>query len=261
MRVAVVVPVRDAPTLARCRAALEAEAPHELLIEEDGMGRGPGATRNAGAARALDADAYAFVDADCFAEPGWLAAGVAALASADLVQGAVLPDGSVGRWDRTVSVERLSPLFESANLFVRRELFEALGGFPDGIADPRKHLAEDVYLGWAAVRAGARVAFAPDAVVRHAVFPRSAADARREQWRARHFPEIVRTVPELRRAFLRQRVFLSPRSRDFDLALLGVATRNPLLTIPYLRRGPRLSDAVTCAALLYGSVRHRSVVL
>ncbi len=263
MRVAVVVPARDADaTLPRCREALRAQTgvDFELLIEEDGTGRGPGATRNAGAGRALDCDAYAFVDADCFAEPGWLAAGVAALAQADLVQGAVLPDGPVGRFDRTVSVERLSPLFESANLFVRRELFERLGGFSDGIADPDKHLAEDVYLGWAAVRAGARVAFAPDAVVRHAVFPRSAREARAEQWRARYFPEIVRAVPELRRAFLRNRVFLSPRSRDFDLALLGLVLRRPLLALPYLRRGPSLSDAVTFAALMYGSVRHRSFV-
>ena len=143
---------------------------------------------------------------------------------------------------------------------MRRELFERLGGFSDGIADPDKHLAEDVYLGWAAVRAGARVAFAPDAVVRHAVFPRSAREARAEQWRARHFPEIVRAVPELRTAFLRHRVFLTPRSRDFDLALLAILLRRPLLAVPYLRRGPRVADAVTFAALMYGSVRHRTFV-
>ncbi len=239
--------------------------PDAVIVEEDAAGRGPGATRNAGAARAADVDAYAFTDADCFPDPGWLAAGIAALAHADLVQGRVVPDGPVGPHDRTVSVERLSPLFESANLFVSRGLFERLGGFSDGIADPGKHLAEDVYFGWAARRAGARIAFAPGAVVRHAVFPRSAREAVAEQLRARHFPEIVRAVPELRETFLRQRVFLSPRSRDFDLALAGVllARRHPLAllaAVPYLRRGPRLADALTAAALAYGSVRQRALV-
>lgn len=262
MRVAVVVPARDAPTLDRCVACLRAQTrpPDELVVQEDERGRGPGATRNLGAARAGAVDAYAFVDADCFAEPGWLAAGLAALGNADLVQGAVLPDGPVGPNDRTVSVERLSPLFESANLLVRREHFERLGGFSDGIADPGKHLAEDVYLGWAAVRAGARVAFAPDAVVRHAVFARSPREARAEQWRARHFPEVVRAVPELRTAFLRHRVFLSTRSRDFDLFLAALLLRQPLLAVPYLRRGPRLSDAITFAALMHGSLRQRTFV-
>lgn len=300
MTVAVVIPARDAEaTLPSALAAVAAQAPeHELIVVDDGShapvrapgarllrtpGLGPGGARNAGVA-ATDATFLAFTDADCVPSPGWLAAGLRALETADLVQGRVIADPAAPRhpFDRTIEVPALSPLFETANLFVRRELFDRLGGFPDGIADPRKRLAEDVFFGWAARRAGARIAFAPDALVEHAVFRRGAGAFVAERARLRHFPAMVAAIPELRGAGLRHRVFLTAQTRDFDLALAGLMAaglaRRPAAlaaALPYALRVSRAArgrpprtaaalvaaDAVGAAALLAGSARRRTLVL
>jgi GT2 family glycosyltransferase len=304
--VSVVIPARNAAsTLAATLDALGASGV-EVVVVDDGSvdgtasvaerhgartvrleGSGPGAARNAGAA-ATSGEALAFLDADCVPAPGWLEAGLATLRDADLVQGRVLPDPSAVRhpWDRTVSVSAARGLFEAANLFVRRDWFERLGGFPDGIPAPGKHLAEDVFFGWRAVRAGARTAFCSDAVVHHAVFPRSAGEFVGERARLRHFPAIAREVPELRPTFFRHRVFLTRQSAAFDAAVAGVlaaaATRSPLplaAALPYahrlyrtVRHWPRYpawriagvtvaADAAGAAALVRGSVAARAVVL
>jgi glycosyltransferase involved in cell wall biosynthesis len=150
------------------------------------VNRGPGPSRNAGA-RAGTGAVIAFTDADCEPAPDWLTAGVAALdRGADLVQGAVSPTPGVvfGPFDRTLEIRRWSGLFETANLLVRREAFERVDGFrpfldeerDDGEPGLRPTLqegpfGEDLWFGFRAQRAGARVAFAPDALVHHAVFP------------------------------------------------------------------------------------------
>jgi hypothetical protein len=230
----------------------------------------------------------AFTDADCVPAPDWLARGLAALDDAELVQGAVVPERPPGPLDRTIRVTAPSGLFETANLLVRRPVFAAAGGFAPGLTPGGgKELGEDVLFGWAARRAGARVAFAPDAVVAHAVVARGAAGFVAERARLRAFPELVRRVPELRGAVLHRRVFLTPRTAAFDLAaaaaLLAVATRRPaplaLALAPYARIAARATaglpprararlaavhlaaDAAGCAALVTGSVRARTPVL
>ncbi|HEU4978787.1 MAG TPA: glycosyltransferase [Solirubrobacteraceae bacterium] len=284
---AVVVPARDAgATLPALRAALAAQdlrEPCEVVVVDDAAGAGPGAARNEGVAR-CSADVLAFTDADCVPEPGWLRAGLAALAAgADVVQGRVVPAEPPGPFDRTVSVPGLTHLYETANLFVRRAWFERAGGFEPWLSPADgKELAEDAWLGARLARAGARVAFAPDAVVRHAVERRGAAAFVRERARLVHFPQIAARIPELRERRFHRRVFLSPRSAAFDLALAGIATRRPLLAaaaaLPYARlvaaeaRGwgplaPRVgaagiaADAVGLGALALGSLRARSVLL
>jgi len=238
----------------------------------DAGGRGPGAARNAAVA-ASRAPVLAFTDADCVPAPGWLRCGLAALrAGAGVVQGRVVPAGPVGPWDRTLWVSSLSGLFETANLLTTRERFDAVGGFEPWLAPRRsKELGEDVWLGWRLVRAGARPAFAPHAVVAHAVERRGPAGFVAERARARFFPALVRRVPELREAFLWRGAFLTRRSAAFDLALAGLAVRRRALALPYLlllgrdglRRAPVhvAADAVTAASLLAGSARSRRVVL
>jgi GT2 family glycosyltransferase len=253
-----------------------------------GGGGSAGAARNAGAAGAV-APALAFTDADCMPSPGWLAAGLRALARADLVQGRVDPDPTAARhpWDRTVSVTAAWGLFESANLFVDRGWFERVGGFSDGIAArDNRPLAEDVFLGWALRDAGAQTAFAPDARVEHAVVRRGATAYVAERLRLRHFPEIARRAPGIRETFLRRRVFLPGPTPAFEAALLGtavaVAMRSPIpivAALPYTRRLHRLirqwpahpawrllavtvaADAVGAAALVRGSLEQRTLVL
>ena len=173
-------------------AIAERWAPRIRVIRSE-VSRGPGAARNLGADQAR-APVLAFTDSDCFPTPGWLTAGVRAINDgADLVQGAVRPDPSVPRtpFDRTVVVERDAGLYPTANIFVRRELFTSLGGFRDWLLEheqrigrrryappdrrrartARTPIGEDTLFAWGGRRRGARTAFAPEALVHHAVVP------------------------------------------------------------------------------------------
>jgi glycosyltransferase involved in cell wall biosynthesis len=311
--ISVIIPARDAA--ATIAATLEAVAgqdigrPYEVIVVDDGstddtariaaaapepvrvvrqVAAGPGPARNRGVAEATGR-VLVFTDADCVPTPGWLRAGIAALEGADLVQGAVRPDPASARapFDRTIWVNGQVALYETANLLVRRELFERLGGFEDwlGPVVGRKPLAEDVWFGWRARRAGARIEFSDDALVHHAVFPRSAAEYVAERLRLVYFPAIVERIPELRRELLFARVFLNQRSAALDAAALGASaalrrrSAAPLaLAIPYAwmlgrdarrwgRRAPvaaaggLAADVVGMLALLAGSVRRRTPVL
>jgi glycosyltransferase involved in cell wall biosynthesis len=313
----VIVPARDArPTLARTLRALagqELDGGFEVMVVDDGSrdgtadvaraadgpatvtvieqpASGPAAARNLGVARARGT-LLAFCDADVFPAPGWLAAGVSALRSADLVQGRVLPDPAarLGPFDRTIWITSQVGLWETANLFVTRRAFDAAGGFEEWITPRRgKALAEDVWFGHRALRQGARPAFCAQALAHHAVFRRGWRAYVVERTRLRYFPAMARQMPELRDSFLYRRLFLNPRSARFELALaaggLAITTRRgaPLLAaLPYARTvrtqarraaasdpsatttaaADVLADVVGWAALAAGSVRYRSPVL
>jgi GT2 family glycosyltransferase len=310
MTVSVIVPARDAAvTLPGALAALAVQrldGDYEVLVVDSGSrdatprlvedaarragavrllrnpGGEPASSRNLGARHAAG-DVLAFTDADCEPDPGWLAAGLRALrAGAELVQGRVVPARDPGPFDRTVSVGAEHGLYETANLFVTRAAFERAGGFAPvpgielGAGAP---FGEDAWFAWRARRAGAPSAFAPDAVVRHAVLARGPGGYVAERARCRHFPALVAAIPELRSAFLYRRAFLSPASARFDMALAGAGLalargrRGPLLlALPWaaelarLRRPERIAaraaaDAVTFAALSAGSLRSRTPVL
>jgi glycosyltransferase involved in cell wall biosynthesis len=286
-RVSVIIPARDAaPTLERTLQAVGAQRlaePFEVIVVDDGSrddtaaitrrheplvtlvsnqtSLGPGAARNRGVAAAA-APVLAFTDADCFPAPDWLASGLEALAHAELVQGRVAPDPSVRRtpFDRTLWVEDHFGFYQTANLFVRRETFDAVGGFRDWAlerqdrrrwaADRRRGRAmrtpigEDTLFAWRALRQGARSGFAEDAVVHHAVVPGGIRDEVADRWHwARDMPGLVRLVPELRRRPLYRRVFFNICSAQFDqvlaaLALAALSRRRLWLfaCAPYLRR-------------------------
>lgn len=312
MLISVIVPARDAAaTLGATVAALsdqDLDGPYEVIVVDAGSeddtaaiaertgapvrviragDARPGAARNAGV-EAATAPLLAFTDADCAPERGWLRAGIDALSEADLIQGAVIADPSAERhpFDRTIELGGPTGLFETANLFVTRDAFALAGGFDDwSAALVDSHFGEDAVFGWRARRAGARFAFAAEARVAHAVFPRGPADYVAERRRLEHFPALVALVPELRREFLTAGVFLTERSARFDLALAGLAVaakRRSLLplvgAIPYAaaiarRAAPHrhnaplvaatevAADAVGFGALVLGSLRHRTPVL
>lgn len=328
--ISVIIPARDAaPTLDRTLAALSAqriEGDFEVVVVDDGsrdetpeiarahssfvrlvsnpQSVGPGAARNHGVGQAA-APVLAFTDADCFPTPDWLAAGLAMLGQADLVQGPVAPDPTVARtpFDRSVVVERGGGFFPTANLFVRRAVFDAVGGFRDWVLEERGHrewavdrrrarasrtpIGEDTLFAWTAVRQGARSAFAPDAIVHHAVVPGSVLDDVADRWHwARDMPGLARLVPELRDGTFHRHLFFNEVTAKFDYALAGLAaatvtrqSRWLLAAVPYLRHvrnharqwpkrdqltylaGAPLVEAATLAALLSGSLAWRSLVL
>lgn len=194
-KVTVVVPVRDGgDQLREVVAALEAQSlgsgDFEVVIADDGSRDGAvdllarrdwlrvetGPRRNSYAARNMGAsvaraDALAFCDADCRPEPRWLEEGLASLTIFDVVGGAVrfvVPDGRTV-WtlldiDTFLDQERAvrNGTAVSANLFVRRSVFEMVGGFDDTLPNQG-----DFDFVKRAVAAGARLGYSEQAAVRH----------------------------------------------------------------------------------------------
>lgn len=193
--ISVIVPVRNGedslPALLASIAAQTLERERfELIVVDNAstdqtaeLARASGATvvhepkpnrsraRNAGA-RAARADVFAFTDADCEADPGWLAAFLACRGAAPLVAG----DVRVSTGQPPNAVERFESLWRfgqehwvrdgwaaTANLLVERSAFEAIGGFDTGW----RHIGEDVDFCLRARRKGLALGWCPDAVVSH----------------------------------------------------------------------------------------------
>jgi glycosyltransferase involved in cell wall biosynthesis len=231
--------------------------PLVTLISGEGCG-GAGAARNQGA-RASHASVLAFTDADCLPTPQWLARGLQQLEDVGLVQGRVRPDPAVDRtpFDRSLSVDGDNGFYQTANLLVRRSVFDDAGGFRDwalerkpwwrlsnnGRASGRteRPIGEDTLFGWTARRQGARSAFAQDAVVHHVVLPGSLHGAIVDRWNwTTKMPGLAWFVPELRKQTFYGRWFFSKRTAQFDLAVAAVIaaglcrrTRLLLAALPY----------------------------
>jgi glycosyltransferase involved in cell wall biosynthesis len=283
----VIIPARDAaPTLERTLRAVAAQRlaePFEVIVVDDGSrddtaaiarrheplvtlvsnpeSQGPGAARNRGV-EASRAPVLAFTDADCFPSENWLVGGLESIAGADLVQGRVEPDPSVPRtpFDRTLWVEDHGGFYQTANLFVRREMFEAVGGFRDWALERpgrrtwsvdrrrgramRTPIGEDTVFAWAARRIGASSAFADHALVYHVVVPGGVRDDMADRWHwSRDMPGLARLVPELREGTFHRRWFFNAWTAEFDLAVAGLIasalTRRTwwlLAGVPYVRR-------------------------
>lgn len=133
--------------------------------------QGAGPARNAGVA-ASTGDIIAFIDSDCRPDPAWLASGVAALKGADLVGGTVrvsvddpLRPNPVEAFEQVFAFDNRSYVLKkgfsgTGNLFTRRTVFDAVGGF-------RTVVSEDADWSRRATAAGYRLAFAAEAIVSH----------------------------------------------------------------------------------------------
>ncbi len=130
---------------------------------------GPAAARNAGW-RAARGEIFAFTDDDCVPTPGWLRAGLAALAAgADGASGRVIVPLSARPTDYERNASHLEHAqFVTANCFYRRQALAAVGGF-----DERFPIAwrEDSDLHFRVLAYGAQLVRAPDALVIHPLRP------------------------------------------------------------------------------------------
>jgi glycosyltransferase involved in cell wall biosynthesis len=149
--------------------AVKAVTPRAFVLLELTQGAGP--ARNAGVA-ASRGDVIAFLDSDCVPEADWIAEGVAALADFDFIGGQVVVFARDP--ERPNAVEAYEMVFNfdfkryiesvgftgSGNMFVRRSVFNSVGGFRAGVA-------EDVDWSFRARGQGYRLGYAERAVVGH----------------------------------------------------------------------------------------------
>jgi glycosyltransferase involved in cell wall biosynthesis len=291
-RVSVCVVVKDRRELMlRCLDAVLAQvpAPDEVVVVDNGSSDGTyealldraaaeprlrvvqdrgslGAIRNR-AAREATGDVVAFTDSDCRPRPGWLAAGLAALAAGVPVDGpaagdppwvaggplAVVQGRTVPEHEPTVpfsatqDLPGFTGLFEACNVFYRRAPLLAGGGFDAAVG----FFGEDTAAGWGVLRAGGHAGFAPEAVVEHVVTtPGFGWHLRRTAGYA-NWPALLAAFPEQRRLLWHQ-VFLRRRSAETDLLLAGLVVGAATAT-----RQPLLGAAVAGAAALPFGRRHR----
>lgn len=211
--VTVVVPVRNGGAqLGRVIAALSRQtldrSRFEVVIADDGSTDGapqrlvaepwlvvdrappenPFAARNRGVARAR-ASFLAFTDADCLPAPDWLERGLERLATSDFVAGRVDPVtppcptvwsllDAASWWD--IEQRVLAGAGVTANLLVRRDIFERLGGFDETIPS-----GGDFDFAHRCRASGARGCFASDVLVRHPTIDSARVFLRRAWFRNR----------------------------------------------------------------------------
>jgi cellulose synthase/poly-beta-1,6-N-acetylglucosamine synthase-like glycosyltransferase len=249
---------------------------------------GPGPSRNLGA-NSGRGSFLAFMDSDCKASPGWIRSGLSgfSLSRVGLVQGKTMPEPgaphSVFNW--YIQIEEESFLYETANIFYRRQAFEEAGGF---LGDMRPTAekpvgGEDVDLAWKVKRAGWESRFVGEALVFHEVVR-----MRLLRWFVNHrlyiCPKFVRDYPELRQFFVYGYFYEQTQVWVF-LALLG-ALLAPItlwalvLALPYvIARGSESSrtlkgplrllrvalyaprDCASFVVLIAGSLRYGALLL
>jgi glycosyltransferase involved in cell wall biosynthesis len=224
-RVSVIVPTRNgAPWLARLIGALEQQtlprAAFELVVGDDGSTDNPGqfattddwvrvvsgpptnsyAARNRAVASARG-DVLAFCDADCLPDPDWLERGLEGLEDGDLVAGRIrfdVPERYTAwtlidmEWAKNHEALVKQGVAETANLFLRRELFDRIGGFDETIDEHG-----DFDFVERCVAAGQRLVFGPGAVVSHPTRQRGRAVLRAHWIYCRGYAERVTVRGEL----------------------------------------------------------------
>lgn len=205
---------------------------------------GPSTPRNLGW-RATSAPLVAFLDDDCFPEPDWLAAGVAAMDAHPqwgLCQGHTWPDlemgaGPGGRWVVSRTVTGPTCWFEAANIFYRRAALQAVQGFDERI----KTWGEDTDLGWRVLQAGWEAGYEPDAVGRHEVIDRGWRYAAKFGWLDFQTIAVAARHPRIREEGFWQPWALQRQGAEFALAAAGILVAikwRPavLCAVPYLVR-------------------------
>lgn len=259
---------------------------------------GPVLARNAGVEMAR-APLLAFTDSDCQVTPQWLAVAIGAFAAEPelgFISGPAISNPaqrirffSIGGAD--FEGEHLT--YPLANMVYRASVLREVGGF-----DPtawRNNVGatafdfSDTDFAWKVKERGYANRFVQDLVIHHEVFQYTPWKWLLHFLRVSVVPELVRRHPGFGKKFLRWGVFCLPENPLFYLALAGIATAvfghlwALILAIPYMVRAWQLLNvgrswtqtpiiliqiaffavrqAVVCGALIYGSVRARTLVL
>ncbi len=165
----VVIPTFRRPeALASCLKSLEKQtmAPASIeVIDDSETDYGPGVSRNIGWKRG-SGRYVAFIDDDCLAEQDWIESLQKVFSENEIggIEGGITTTDENGekidfnppnrfRWNR----------FKTANLAVRRDVLEEIGGF-----DERYHMhREDTDLAWRVIDAGFKMAWVPQCRVHH----------------------------------------------------------------------------------------------
>ena len=197
--VSVIVPARDASnTLPECLLALRAQSyprdAYEVIVVDDGSAdetarvaeqfwaqvvsippSGPGAARNRGV-EAARGGLVLFTDADCAPGPQWIRELVIAVAPEDVVAAKGTYRSEQKSWTaqfvqaeyesryRLVRERRTIDFIDTYSVAFDRKAFEAAGGFDESFTCP---CVEDQEFGFRLAQSGARMVFAPRAVVAH----------------------------------------------------------------------------------------------
>ncbi len=149
--------------------SLASSLPFTLRLVRRTENGGPGAARNSGI-QAARAPVIALLDADTEPLPEWLEEGLRGLEGYDAVEGFT----EIGDPERitpfTHQTENTSGgTFPTCNMFVRREVFERIGGFDPRFYDRRArvHYREDTDFALRMMENGMRIGFAEKAKVVH----------------------------------------------------------------------------------------------
>jgi cellulose synthase/poly-beta-1,6-N-acetylglucosamine synthase-like glycosyltransferase len=135
------------------------------VIDDSETDYGPGVSRNIGWKRG-SGRYVAFIDDDCLAERNWVESLQRVFSENEIggIEGGITTTDENGetidfnppnrfRWNR----------FKTANLAVRRDVLEEIGGF-----DERYHMhREDTDLAWRVIDAGFKMVWAPQCIVHH----------------------------------------------------------------------------------------------
>lgn len=193
MRVSVIIPSLNAPTLARTLAAVAAqsEPPHEVIV----VGRDETGTlqdhpsvrfidtgapvcaaraRNLGMA-AASGDLFLLLDSDCIPSPDWLVRHLASHDAGETVTGGAVALQGSNYWAQSDNVSMFHDfvaqlpagprfLLPTLNLSLRREVYETVGGMDESFPGAA---AEDADWTVRIRQAGHRLWFDPSAVVAH----------------------------------------------------------------------------------------------
>ena len=255
-RVSVVIPTHSRPQLlARCLEALAAQTlrrgDYEVIVVSDGPDArtratvrrsafpvrhveldrrsGPAAARNAGW-RAAVSPIVAFTDDDTVPEPGWLAVGLAEIASgADAVTGGIVMPLCAEPTDYERDAARLADAeFVTANCFVTRAMLAAVGGFDERFTLPWR---EDSDLHFRLIERGAVVRHATRALVVHPVRAAGWGVSLAQQRKVLFDALLYKKHPRL----YRQRIRRTPRFDYYAIvaalasALSGLALDSPIV--------------------------------